>query len=134
MNKNRKVSIKGSKTKKRDSQRRLSYVADDEVTETMSIGDETHAGINEVQSYLSGGLSGRNAPAQSFITATRKPVVSTINKAIMKGKLTKGIAKTRTYENSKSKELGAQETDVVLSATNEEVFIKVPATLPQIKL
>ena len=48
MNKNRKVSIKGSKTKRRDSKRRLSYVADDEVTETMSIGDETHAGINEV--------------------------------------------------------------------------------------
>ena len=48
----------------------------------------------------------------------------------MKGKLTTGIAKTRTYENSKSRELGAQETDVVLSATNEEVYIKVPASLP----
>ena len=41
----------------------------------------------------------------------------------MKGKLTTGLPKTRTYEKSKSKELGAQETDVVLSAANEEVFI-----------
>ena len=33
------------------------FVGDDEVTETMSIGEETVGGINEVQSYLS-----RNAP------------------------------------------------------------------------
>ena len=52
----------------------------------------------------------------------------------MKGKLTTGLPKTRTYEKSKSKELGAQETDVVLSAANEEVFIQVPTSLPQIKL
>ena len=48
MKKNRKPSIKPSKEKKRDQERRASYIADDEVTETMSIGDETYAGINEV--------------------------------------------------------------------------------------
>ena len=76
----------------------------------MSIGEETYAGINEVQSYLSGGLSarnalsGRNAPPATVITATRKPVVSTINSAMMKGKLTTGLPKTRTYQTKKSKE------------------------------
>ena len=68
----------------------------------MSIGDETYAGINEVQSYLSGNLSGRNVPSTKITTATHKPVVTTINSAIMKGRLTSTLPKTRTYEKKRS--------------------------------
>ena len=93
----------------------------------MSIGDETYAGINEVQSYLSGNLSGRNVPSTKITTATHKPVVTTINSAIMKGRLTSTLPKTRTYEKKRSKVMDeAQETEAAMSAANEEVLIKIP--------